>query len=275
MDFFFAERNQAVRFTEFLSSVVPITVKSSKKLIGADVKSNTYNYKYNYMVEILPMCKDDLVILPRGLARDQGDMAQLCIVQRISNCIHVVDPATCQVKEQQRQQGWFNWLVVSSLTFSMDGWGDGKQLADVSTNKFLQEPFRALLHTKRLAKFIVLSVEPRLAPDRPSARKKGQSRKLRLAECVVAREADLGSNDRQFACMTHLGHLLKAGDTVLGYDLTTSHLEEEMEGINRAIPDVVLVRKFYEKNRKWQLRQLDFDATEEVPQQIGTDKSEE
>src|SRR3546814_17877131 len=41
---------------------------------SADVKSNTYNYKYNYMVEILPMCKDDLVILPRGLARDQGDM---------------------------------------------------------------------------------------------------------------------------------------------------------------------------------------------------------
>src|SRR3546814_19226248 len=103
-------------------------------------------------------------------------MAQLCIWQRISNSIHVVDPATCHVNEQQqqRQHRWFNWLVVSSLTFSMDGWGDGKQLADVSTNKFLQEPFRALLHTKRLAKFIVLSVEPRLAPDRPSARKKGQ-----------------------------------------------------------------------------------------------------
>lgn len=98
MDFFFAERNQAARFCEFLSSVVPVTVKTSKKLIGADVKSNTYNYKYNYMVEIVPICKDDLVIMPRSLARDAGDMAQLCLVQRMSNSIHVVDPSTCQVK---------------------------------------------------------------------------------------------------------------------------------------------------------------------------------
>lgn len=244
MDFYFAERNQAVRFCEFLSSVVPVTVKASKKLIGADVKSNLYNYKYNYMVEIAPICKDDLVILPRGLARDAGDIAQLCLVQRISNCIHAVDPTTCQS-------------------------------ADISINKYGQEPFRALMHTKRLVPFVVLSIEPRLAPERASARKKGQSRKLRLAECVVARESDLGTNDQQFVCMTHLGHVLKTGDTVLGYDLTTSNLDEEMESLNRAAPDIVLVRKFYDKNRKWQLKQLEFDATEDIPQKIATDHEDD
>lgn len=55
--------------------------------------------------------------------------------------------------------------------------------------------------------------------SRPSAKIRGKDRKFRLAECVVARERDLGENDTQFTCITHLGNLIKVGDTVLGYCL--------------------------------------------------------
>lgn len=41
-------------------------------------------------------------------------------------------------------------------------------------------------------------------------------RKLRLAEITVARERDLGVNDQQFVCLSHLGNLLREGDVVLG-----------------------------------------------------------
>ena len=39
---------------------------------------------------------------------------------------------------------------------------------------------------------------------------------FRLAECVVAKEDDLGVNDTQFSCVSHLGNILNEGDVVLG-----------------------------------------------------------
>jgi hypothetical protein len=41
-------------------------------------------------------------------------------------------------------------------------------------------------------------------------------RKLRIAEVTVAREKDLGVNDQQFVCISHLGNILREGDIVLG-----------------------------------------------------------
>jgi len=40
---------------EFLQSVVPCRYKSSEKLISHDVHNNTYNYKYTFSVEIVPL----------------------------------------------------------------------------------------------------------------------------------------------------------------------------------------------------------------------------
>ena len=37
-----------------------------------------------------------------------------------------------------------------------------------------------------------------------------------LADIWVARMSDLGVNDQQYFCRTHIGHLLNVGDTVLG-----------------------------------------------------------
>lgn len=46
---------------------------------------------------------------------------------------------------------------------------------------------------------------------------RGVDKKMRLAECVVAREKDLGVNDSQYTVITSLGHILKEGDMVFGY----------------------------------------------------------
>lgn len=71
-----------------------------------------------------------------------------------------------------------------------------------------------------------------------------------LAEVEIARTSDLGMNDTRFRVLTHLGHILRAGDLVLGYDLVTSSLNcdaaDELER-RGAMPDVVLVRKVYSK----------------------------
>ena len=57
----------------------------------------------------------------------------------------------------------------------------------------------------------------------------------------MARERDLGHNDVQYVTMSHLGNLLKAGDFVLGYDLTTINFNDSdtknLRGRN--IPEIV------------------------------------
>lgn len=52
----------------------------------------------------------------------------------------------------------------------------------------------------------------------------GHSGRWGLAACEVARAADFGSNDRTLFTRTHLGHLLHAGDTAVGYDTGNANL---------------------------------------------------
>ncbi len=66
-----------------------------------------------------------------------------------------------------------------------------------------------------MIKFVVLSVEPIIQAVRASAKRRG-AKKNRMAECVVVRERDFGVNDCQFECITHLGGILKEGDSVFG-----------------------------------------------------------
>ena len=113
-------------------------------------------------------------------------------------------------------------MVMMTITMMMM-----LQRAEISAEKYWRYGFKAILSSKQLVRYIVLSVEPILAGAsatggvRPSAKSRqtsvsGLDRKARLAECVVARERDLGVNDTQFTCVTHLGHLLREGDVVLG-----------------------------------------------------------
>jgi nonsense-mediated mRNA decay protein 3 len=103
--------------------------------------------------------------------------------------------------------------------------------------------------------------------QRASAKRRGLDKKMRLAEVVVARESDLGVNDTQHTCVTHLGHILKEGDMVFGYDLTCSHWTSEEDTIKvlgrTDLPDVVLVRKCYKTKgeRRWLLKSIQFDET--------------
>ena len=72
LDFFFGFEPYARKMVDFLQSVVPCRYNTSKKLISHDQNSNTYNYKYVFSVEVVPICKDNVVCLPIRLARSLG-----------------------------------------------------------------------------------------------------------------------------------------------------------------------------------------------------------
>ncbi|GME90309.1 unnamed protein product [Ambrosiozyma monospora] len=77
LDFYYAQRNHAVKMLDFLSSVVPIKYKRSEELISQDIHSGTSQYKFTFSTEIVPICKDDLVVLPKKLAKSMGNTSQL------------------------------------------------------------------------------------------------------------------------------------------------------------------------------------------------------
>lgn len=74
-------------------------MKHSKKLVSADNHSNIFNFHYTYLVTLVPVCKDDLVLLPKRLAESLGNISRLAVAQRITSAIQFVDPLTAQTAD--------------------------------------------------------------------------------------------------------------------------------------------------------------------------------
>jgi nonsense-mediated mRNA decay protein 3 len=248
MDFYFPDKGKAARFISFLENSCPVKSKHSKKLIGTDVKSNIANFKYTHMVEICPLCKDDLLFLPTKLARSLGNISRLVLVKNISNLIHLIDPLTGQTASMTPEAYW-------------------------------RRPFRPIITAarSRMTRYVVLGKEAVFL--RPNAAKRSTSRKQRsrLANLTLAKEDDLGVNDVQIEERSHVGYLHRAGDVCLGYDLKeTQFVDDEAESLRSdgKFPDVIVVRKLYSgapgggdgassaaassnKHRIWRLKRLD------------------
>jgi nonsense-mediated mRNA decay protein 3 len=114
MNLFFKNKNQAEKVINFLSTLVPVRVKSSKKLVSANKQSNTQRYEHVYLVDIVPLVKHDLVYLSRdhkgggggaalsastsGLSSGGGGggapQGELMIVERLSSSLHLLNPLT-------------------------------------------------------------------------------------------------------------------------------------------------------------------------------------
>lgn len=229
IDFFFNSRADAKHFTDFLTAVCPMRMKTSERLISHDVHSNTFNFKYTFAVEIVPVCRDDLVCLPPAVARSHGCMGQLAVCTGVGSSLHFID---------------FNTL----------------QVAEIPASSYYADPFNAIASAAQLIELTIIDVEP----VRDDGGKPVANRKYALVDVTVARAQDLGVNDTQFTLRSHLGHVLQPGDNVLGYDITCSNWNDEYaNALDRSqLPDIVIVKKSYRDKRKkhgrrrWKLQQL-------------------
>lgn len=168
------------------------------------------------------------------------------IVKNISNLIHLIDPLSGQT-------------------------------ASMSPEVFWRDPIRPIITAarSRLTRYIVLGKEAVVIEQNVSKKSTTRKQRNRLATVTLARESDLGINDKQYEERSHLGYLMKAGDVCLGYDLTETQLveddAEEMRSDGK-LPDVVIVRKLYgavasgdvsaAKQRMWRLERLNVEAAE-------------
>lgn len=227
LDFYYGHKSHATKLIDFLQAVAPIKYGVSERLVSADEQSNTANLKYSFSVEMVPICKDDVVCLPVKLANMLGNISPLLVCIKVTSLIWLLDPITLQV-------------------------------ASLNTQNFWSHPFRSICHAKHLIEYTILDITP-------TATANG---KFLGADVLCARSSDFGSNDTTFTTRTHLGNILKPGDTALGYDLSTANMNDaDLVGLRgRQLPDVVLIRKSWPERRKknkerhWHLKALDKDV---------------
>lgn len=100
LDFYYANENHARKMVDFLQTMLPVKSTESKRLISHDIHSNTYNCKFTYSIDIAPLSKDSLVCLNKKLAQQLGSIAQICLVARVANTIHLIDPKSAQRKPE-------------------------------------------------------------------------------------------------------------------------------------------------------------------------------
>lgn len=231
LDFFFQSRSHALKFVDFLQAVVPCRYKTSEQLISLDTHSGDSTYKFTFSVEIIPICKDDLVFLPPKTAKQLGGLCPLVLCTRVGTTVHFIDP---------------NSLATT----------------DISTTVYWRDPFTALAASRALTEFLVMDVD--------CSRNVTQGKWL-LADVQVVKASEFGRSTQTFFVRTHLGNILKPGDVVLGYDLATAIFNNtDLDAWKNELPDVVLVKKSYahlrreNRSRAWKLRDLAKEEADEL-----------
>jgi nonsense-mediated mRNA decay protein 3 len=242
MDFHFAQRSHAQRFSDFVQSFIPAKLKNSKHLVSHDTNSNEYHYKYAIQSELCPVCTDDLVVIPKGHSDLLSASSPLMICHKMSTSVHLLDPLTLRG-------------------------------CDLPAYEYWKRPLEPAATRSQMTEFVVLNVEEVKLPETGTRAKHhlaGRG-KMKLADIEIARAQDFGSNDERLIVRSHLGAILRPGNHVLGYDLRYINLsgidDENLQAII-ARADIFLVKKVFQrkKNRAWELRRLEREREEGAPE---------
>lgn len=243
-DFYFPTVDKARHFAQYLARAAPMRTRTTQSLISEDSTNNTANIRTTIVCDMVPLCRDDLIVVQRG-AKGVGNLSgRLCLVLKMSSAVHLVDASPARDSD----------IKAICADLHAEGYWKGGE----------DKTYRTFLSSKRLIRFVVLDVErcrdddwgrhrdddcnedePKRGQIHQGLKSSGVSKYV-LADVEVARESDFGVNDETFQCVTHLGYLLQVGDIVMGYDITSTVLPEAEDiAFNSSFvyPDVVLVRK--------------------------------
>ncbi|OQR81777.1 60S ribosomal export protein nmd3 [Thraustotheca clavata] len=174
MDFYFAEHSHGRNMVAMLQSHFPCRVKLSRTPgSGATLAQHTH------LVELCPLQKFDLVVLPKDAAA-KLNLPGILLVTMVNHQIHLVNPLT-------NDEG-----VVPAVMY----W---------------RSPFTPLRLEPE--EFIVLDIEP---IDNEYS---WQEPRDVVQDVEIARAQDFGVNDKRYRVHSHLGKDLKISDKVYGFDL--------------------------------------------------------
>lgn len=247
-DFYFLALNQAQAFCSGLQRILPMQLSIHRKMVSEDNHSNTANMKYTLRLNLVPLCRHDLILVGKKCATSLA--GRLALVHRLgAGAIHLLDahPTNTAMHHHHHRNNIKQTGELTEEAISQEAY-------------YKQEKQFHVLHSARqMTKFVVLDVElwnqeeERKRRDgideSPLAQMDGAAynNKFALADVQVVRQD--GSGDDVLTTVTHLGRLLQPGDIVLGYDLSQSmtmqqdDLLQESLNSNVVVPDIVLVKK--------------------------------
>lgn len=245
LDFFYAQRNQAEKFVDFLASVAPVRIKKSQELISMDIHTSTKSYKFSFSVELVPICRDDLVAIPLKLAQQVGNIAPVTICHRVGTSINLLDPNTLQ-------------------------------MADISAPLYWRSPFSSLADVQELVEFVVMDIEP-IGPPKgrllPAEATVARASDLGVNDVTYFTRTHLGG-------LLHPGDSVM-GYHLTGTNFNNRQFEavEQNHSYSSSIPDVILVKKLYArkkkaKSRNWRLKRMNKDDGDLLPKKQDQERME-
>eukprot|EP00439_Symbiodinium_sp_Y106_P075294 s1259_g14.t2 len=211
LDFFFSKERDAQDFVSFLKNWAVVKHHESKHLVSHNAQNTSYRFKRTTCVEVCPICRDDLVFLPKKTAQGLGGLPPLMLCSKASSQLCLIDPASSRCVE-------------------------------VASAEYWRKPFQSVSIPSKLTEFIVLDIEE--SESGLVRGRGGSAASVQPCEVEIARVADFGHNDERLTVRCHLGAILHVGDSVLGYDLRSLHLgmdEDELGGVPPL--EVYLVKK--------------------------------
>lgn len=239
LDFLFSQRNHAERMVEFLQSVAPVKVKKANELISHDEHTMAKSLKFTFSVELIPICKDDLVALPLKLARSLGNIAPLTLCYRVGTTVNLLDPNTLQT-------------------------------ADVPTPVYWRSPFNSLADVTELAEFIILDIE--LTGHSNGRFHHAEVTLARASDMGV-------NDNTYFTRTHLGGILHVGDSALGYHLTATNFNDANLEAIENSryasmIPDVVLVKKCYPrkkkpKSRNWRVKRMAREYQDQDGTQAG------
>jgi len=224
LDFHFNKRSHSLTFIKFLKKMVPIRFHANNRhLVSHNNHNNKYEYKYSYLVEIAPVCKDDLLYLSNSVGlRGQG---LILVCTRITNQIQLIAPVTME-------------------TFQ------------IASDKYWNAPFRPILSSSQLQELLVLNIETSV-----KARAKFHLADVEIVrQCDLGRNNLIFISKTHLGNILTVGDNV-LGYIMITASVVDQDFESYISHGNQ-VPEVILVRKSclkeYRENKithMWKMRQ--------------------
>lgn len=139
LDFFYGHKSHAQSFVDFISAQAPCHRLDAVQLVSHDSKSNTAVQHHTFSIEISPLCREDLVVLPPSLHSKLGGLGPLVIVYKVYSSIVFLDPRTLRAGEITSTYYWkHSFDVLASSRTMVDFYVIDVSLSGLVNGKFQQ-----------------------------------------------------------------------------------------------------------------------------------------
>ncbi|KAH8738633.1 Upf1p-interacting protein [Cryptosporidium ryanae] len=244
LDFQFQQKNHAQTLVDFITHHFVAKVKTSRQLISHDSHSNTHHNKFTFSVELSPICKDDVVFVPKSLSTTLlGGASSILLCKKITNRLCLLDPFTGREVDLAKEKYWQHAGVTGNNA-------SGGFAGNTSKNSLIP-----LLSRSSLVDFYVMNVDILRGSYAQECGKNKKS--CVIAEVELCKESDLGKPDSSIIVTTHLGNIIHPGDLVKGYDFRTLNNFGSVEDSSEFIQwrernhDVIIVKKIFKREYQY------------------------